>query len=306
MRPPDEAAIAGMFRRRLRAGPPEDVGSFRAGGVGMAAAVDTLVRATDVPPGMGPGQMGAKAVTACVSDFAAKGLRPEFGVVSVSLPRGTTAREAGLLASGIGRACSRYGVRVVGGDTNEGEASVTVCLLGRAGRAVPRGGAASGDAVFVTGPFGLAAAGLDSMLRGGRRFARHVTSPVARLEFGVENAGRMSAAMDSSDGLAATLHGIAGGSGARIVVDRAPAGRGVAGYAGSRGLDPDALVFYGGEEYEIVFTARPRSRRAVMASAGRLGVPALEIGRVERGSGVYLERGGARERLAPGGWRHLG
>ncbi|MDA7952657.1 MAG: thiamine-phosphate kinase [Nitrosopumilus sp.] len=283
-------------------GPPEDAGSFRAGGQVLAACTDTLVLRTDAPPGMGPGEAGAKAVVACVSDLAAKGVRPEFGTISVSLPEGTTASYARRMAGGVGRACRRYGVRMVAGDTGEGEASVTICLVGRTSGMIPRGGARPGDDVYVTGPFGGAAAGLDSAMSGGSRFRRCVMAPAARLEFGVWNARYATAAMDSSDGLAATLHGIAGASGVRIDVDDVPAARGVAAYAGRRGLDLERLVFQGGEEYEIVFTAPGSAGRSIRAGASRMGVPVARIGAASRGSGVRL---GGRP-LADQGWRHLG
>ncbi|RNJ76322.1 MAG: thiamine-phosphate kinase [Nitrosopumilus sp. H13] len=306
MRAPDESDIISMFQKKLRTGPREDVETFELGGIKMAASTDTLVFETDVPPGMSARDAAAKGVTACVSDFAAKGVRPKYGIMSVSLPGGTTSRRIGQMASGVGQACSKYGIRMLGGDTNEGESSITVCLFGRADRIVPRSGANSGDAVFVTGPFGYAAAGLDALMRGGKKFARYVVSPEARLEFGVKCSRYASASMDSSDGLAATLHEIARQSKKRINVSKIPVKGDLVRYAESRRINPDRLVFYGGEEYEIVFAAPPRHRRAIMSGAGRLGVPVIEIGTVATGRGVYLERDGKLGALADGGWRHLG
>lgn len=274
----------------------EDAGTFGPGCGVMA--IDTLVHSTDVPPGMSMREAGAKAVTACVSDMAAKGSRPLHAAVSVSLPAGSPKRDASGTAAGIRDACRRYGIRVVTGDTNEGAASITVCLLGRSKRVVPRGGARPGDAVFVSGPFGMAAAGLDSAVSGGSEFSRHVRRPAARLEFGVRCSRHMSASMDSSDGLAATLHEIARESGVRIDVDAAPVGRGVARYAEARGIDALELVFYGGEEYEVVFCAPPSKRRAIFRVAARTGAPVIEVGRVAAGRGVYH----CGKRMEDAGW----
>ncbi|RNJ77454.1 MAG: thiamine-phosphate kinase [Nitrosopumilus sp. D6] len=305
MHVPDEQEIVRIFQKKLRIKSREDVETFEIGNIGMVASTDTLVFDTDVPPGMSPRNAAAKSVTACASDFAAKGIRPSHGIISVSLPRGTTSSYARQMALGVGQACSRYKIRMLGGDTNEGAASITVCLFGRADSVIPRNGAKSGDAVFVTGPFGYAAAGLDALMRGGRKFARYVLSPEARLEFGVKSRRFISASMDSSDGLAATLHEIARQSKKRMLISKIPVRRDVIRYSESRHVDSDRFVFYGGEEYEIVFTSPLHHRRAIMSWAKKLKVPIIQIGMVAAGSGVYLKRDNGMVPLADDGWQHF-
>lgn len=310
----DEGDIIGIFRERLgNSGlAPEDLETFSLGGASLAMNVDTLVESTDMPPGFGLDLAGRKSVVACVSDFAAKGARPRFGAISVTLPRRLSRRDVCLLADGIAAAAKEFGVRIIGGDTNEGEElSLSVFLVGAAESVPTRAGAGGGDAVFVTGSFGYAAAGLGIILGGmtctepfGSKARDAVFRPGCRLEFGVAARDMMTSSTDSSDGLSPALHEIARQSGRGITIDRVPSGGDLAEFAESNGTDPLDLVFHGGEEYELVFTARPDSRDRIAGLAARLGVPVSEIGRVTPDSGVRLGTG-RHVRIPDRGWRHF-
>ena len=297
--------------RALRAGmgldgPPEDAES--AGGIVMAT--DALAGSSDVPPRMRLRDVSRKAVAAVVSDFAAKGAVPLAGTVSVLLPPELwNARSARQLAGGVREACAEFGFPVVGGDTGRGaELSVTVTLAGRAGRAVPRSGARPGDLLCSTGPFGSAAAGL-LLVSGGRgsgsaRFdsecRKKFCRPSPSVALGRALARYASASMDCSDGLAATLHEMARGAGARFVLEGPPHDPMLERAASANGTTAADLALFGGEDYEAVLALPPQSARRAARSAGRLGAGLLVLGRVERGSGVYW--GGLR--VPDGGWEH--
>ena len=78
-----EKKIIKLFQNRLGNTNfvPEDVESFKIGKKYIVAKVDTLVESTDVPPGMKLEDVARKSIVSCVSDFAAKGVRPIFGIV---------------------------------------------------------------------------------------------------------------------------------------------------------------------------------------------------------------------------------
>ncbi len=311
MKRPDEKEVIRIFQDKLRSGSSEDVELFSLGGAPVAFNIDTLVQSTDVPPGFELAKIAEKSVVACASDFAAKGIRPEFGFVSVVIPDSFSRGDIAKLARGLAGASKKLGFRILGGDTNGGaELSISVCLVGAAKSAVKRGTAKNGDAVFVTGPFGYTGAGLAIMLdnkKAGRalrdRAKRAVFSPPCRLEFGIAARDVMTASMDSSDGLSRTLHEIAGQSNKSIIVECVPAKKDVLDFARQNKMDFMDPVFYGGEEYELVFTVRQKHRRRVIGIAKRLGVPAVEIGTVLSGDGVRLADG---SEIRDGGWRHLG
>lgn len=324
MRLPGEAEIVSIFRRRLGVrGAPDDAEALPAGAA--CWCVDTLSAGTDVPPGMGLRRAARKSVVSCASDLAAKGFAPASGLVSVSLPAGTTAPDASALAGGLAGAAGELGFSFAGGDTGRGaELSITVCLAGapparpgRGGRRrwPGRGGARAGDIVFATGSFGLTSAGLRTVMGGARasgRFARAaaaaVYSPHCRARFGAAAARMFTSSMDTSDGLSAALSEMSRSSGAPFAVGRIPLAPGLGRFAAANGLDARRLALGGGEEYEIAFTARPSDRRRIAAVAERTATPVSEIGIVgERDGrgGARLEAGGESLEIA-GGWDHLG
>lgn len=323
MRLPGEAEIVRIFRSRLGVrGAPDDAEALPAGAA--CWCVDTLSAGTDVPPGMGLRRAARKSVVSCASDLAAKGFAPASGLVSVSLPAGTTVPDARALAGGLAGAAGELGFAFAGGDTGRGaELSITVCLAGaaparprRGARRWPgRGGARAGDIVFATGSFGLTAAGLRIVMGGAGasgRFARAaaaaVYSPHCRARFGAAAARMFTSSMDTSDGLSAALSEMSRSSGAPFAVGRIPLAPGLWRFAAANGLDARRLALWGGEEYEIAFTARPSDRRRIAEAAKRTATPVSEIGTVGKVDGVggaRLDAGGGPLEIA-GGWDHLG
>ena len=280
----------------------------------LVLKVDMLVQHTDVPSGMTLRQAARKAVAMCVSDFAAKGARPDSFMVSLGLVKSITQAGVNALASGFRDAQREWGVRMVGGDTNEADELVIDCaMVGFAKKIVPRGGARPGEVVVVTGPFGYTPAGL--MILGGRgkavprfsfRARSSVLEPTPNLRVGLALAPYLSSAMDSSDGLARSLHTIARESRVGFEVTRLPLGSGVAEFATTNGLDPERLVLEGGEEYVIVGTIARSKLAAARRAAANAGGTIIEIGQTTSHAGrVDLRRGKEVRRIKDTGWTHL-
>jgi len=109
----------------------EDVEFFKIGKANFVAKVDTLVESTDIPLGMKLHDAARKSVVACVSDFASKGVKPQYGMVSITIPKKLSKKNIKDIAVGLGRASKEFGFRFVGGDTNEGkEIVIQVSLFG--------------------------------------------------------------------------------------------------------------------------------------------------------------------------------
>ncbi len=287
----DEKEIIGILTRRLGIRDLDDVAPVT-GNIVMKC--DMLVSSTDVPPGMTPVQVARKSIVSCASDLAAKGANPLAVMVSLGLPRNCTRPYVEGLAEGFAGAASEFGIKIVGGDTNEaGELVIDCCMIGLAGKKMPtRSGARPGDAVVVSGPFGFSAAGLAILLRNARaagmlrkQSVDSVLEPKPRQHFGTTLAKFFSSSIDSSDGLAISLYELALSSGVDIVVNKVPAAPGLDRFDQENAIDVNELVFHGGEEYEIVATI-PRSKVKQAESAARKAkVQLLIIGRVRKGTG---------------------
>jgi len=278
---------------------------------------DMLVDKTDVPPGMSLQQAARKAVVMNVSDFAAKGVKPSALLVSLGLPRNLTQKDIVDLAKGLNAGARENDCYVLGGDTGEtSDLIINVSLFGvaREREIVLRSGATSGDIVAVTGFFGKTSAGLKILLNNLQVSASvrkvlvgSVLMPQARLKEGLALArtGAVSASIDSSDGLAWSLHELARAGKVGFLIDMLPLAKEAGKFAEHYELDALKLALYGGEEYELVLTIKPglweRAKQAAVEAGGML----LSIGRVTARRGLFLCADGKRRVIEPRGYEHF-
>jgi thiamine-monophosphate kinase len=268
--------------------------------------------------------LGFKAVVVNVSDVAAMGGSPRYGLASVGVSEGVEAPWIMELYGGMREAADEYAMALVGGDTSRAERMVlsfTVVGEVAAGRAVTRAGARPGDHLVVTGSLGAAAGGLrlaqkepeEVMEILGTDWARTLVQalerPVARVGEGqaLAQAGA-TAMMDLSDGLALDLSRLCRESavGATIRAADIPVALQLHQLAGAQGLDPLELALHGGEDYELLATIPPKALEEVEASIGeRFGTALTDIGEVTEGSLVLETPDGAQRPLEPRGWNHF-
>ena len=310
----DEAEIIKKFQSMFGAKEfvAEDVESFSAGKTQVIVKVDTLVESTDIPPKMSLKDAARKSIVACVSDFASKGVKPEFGIISVNLPAKVSAKEISDIAKGVRQASKEFGIRFLGGDTNQGREFVfNVCLFGFAKKFSNRKGAKPGDLIFASGPFGLTGAGLQILLKkikANDSFAKSaiksVLRPSPRLDFGLKASAYFTSSMDSSDGLSTTLNEMARQSKCRFILDNIPARKGVEQFAKKYKKNFESLVYHTGEEYQIIFTSPKKYKSKITSIARTTRTPIIQIGSVTKGNGVYIQND-KLTKLADKGYHHF-
>jgi len=311
----DESSIIKIFQSRLvkKNFDFEDVEIFSLGKTRIVAKTDTMVESTDIPPKMKLSDAARKSIIACVSDFAAKGVKPKYGIISINLPKTISHSKINEIASGFRKACMQYDITILGGDTNAGKEIVfNVCLFGTTDNIVTRKGSRKGDLIFVTGPFGYTSAGLSILLdkkKGKKSFSKKsinsVINPKPKLSFGLKNKKYFSSSMDSSDGLSTTLNEMSKQSKNKLIINNIPTMKDVADYAKSQKANLNNLVFHGGEEYEFVFTTHPKNRNIIKRNAKVNKTPIIEIGYVTTGKGVFVENQNSFVRLKDLGWNHF-
>ena len=261
----------------------DDAAVFPAPTGSTLLTVDTVVEGVHfLAERTGLDDVGWKALTTSVSDVAAMGGEPLRAVVAATVPDTAVLDPVydGLLAAAEECRCP-----VVGGDLTAGPVLVlTVAVTGHVPggepQAVLRSNARSGHRIWVTGPLGSGAAGLELLRAGppeGGRWAPLVAAhlrPRARLAEG--RAARLagaSAMIDVSDGLLLDLGRLALASGVAAELVEVPVAPGA--------TAEQALG--GGDDYELVFTTPPDVD--VEAAFGRAGLAApLEIGRCVGGT----------------------
>jgi len=291
-------------------GPGDDVCAFTCEGT-LVVCSDMLVAETDVPPGMTWSQVGSKAITAVVSDFASKGAQPRYMLVDLGLRSDMTTDQFTELWSGLEYGCRNYRATIIGGDTNQcREYVIGVSGVGTSDRLMGRRGAKEGDLVAATGTFGGPAAGLHALLSGEKAdqtLLDSVLSPRARLAEGLAlaSSGAVTSCIDSSDGLADCLHNLASVNGVGIRIDEPPMDAGALRYAEAHRLDPLELMLYGGEEYELVFTLRKDRLSDVAAALEAVGCELRLMGSVSEDEDVRVVWRGRLVKVENRGWQHF-
>ena len=291
----------------------EDVEKFTLGKTKVIAKTDTMVQSTDIPHKMRLTDAARKSIIACVSDFASKGVKPKYGIISVNLPKSISRKEVNDIARGFKKACKEYEISIVGGDTNEGKEIVfNICILGNSNQIITRKGANEKDVIFTTGPFGYTSVGLDILLNNKKKIStlikksiKTVTNPKPRLNYGLRNKKYFTSAMDSSDGLSTTLNEMSKQSKKKFIINKIPIDTNLNNYLKKQNKDLNKAVFHGGEEYEFVFTIPSKYKKIIIKNAKLLKTPIIEIGYVTFGKGVYLEDKGKKIRLKDLGWKHF-
>jgi thiamine-monophosphate kinase len=249
-------------------------------------------------------QLGWKSLTVNLSDIAAMGGDPGPALLSLGWPPDRDRRKALTFAAGLAQAAREYGVAVIGGDTvaSPGGLIVTVTLTGRvpADQLLRRAGAKVGDLIFVSGPLGEAAAGLEILHQGLNLPAKlkealteaHLRPrPCLRAGRLLAQEGLATALIDTSDGIATDLYHIcrASGVGARIPAAGVPISPRVTDAAPHLGCDPLDLALFGGEDYLLLFTVSPEVATRLPASFSRAGLAMPHpLGRIVTGDRVVL------------------
>jgi len=311
----DESSIIKIFQRKFgnKKFVSEDVEFFNIGKTTIAVKTDTLVESTDIPSKMKLFDAARKSIVACVSDFAAKGIKPQYGIISINLPKTISRSKIDDIANGFKKACNEYGISILGGDTNAGKEIVfNVCIFGETDTIVSRKGSKKNDLVFVTGPFGYTSAGLNILLgkkKGKAGFVKKsiqsAINPKPKLNFGIKNKKYFSSSMDSSDGLSTTLNEMSKQSKKKFVINNIPSKKDLEDHAKSQKFSLIDLVFHGGEEYEFVFTVNPKYKQTILKNAKFLKTPIIEIGYVTIGNGVFVQENNKNIRLKDLGWKHF-
>jgi thiamine-monophosphate kinase len=255
---------------------------------------DTIAEGVHYLPHDPPASVGWKLVAVNLSDLAAKGAAPAGALLSLTIAGGGEWEQYFL--DGVEAACESYGLPLIGGDTvslQDGAPRVLgLTAIGRAGERVPeRAGARPGDALWLVGTVGDAAAGLE-LLRQDRNAVGPLVDiyrrPIPQLGAGAALAPDAHAMMDVSDGLLLDAKRMAEASGCRLHMDieRLPLSRA---FVAERGQDLKARLFAatGGDDYALLAALPPDSdparlslpSRTIISRIGSIakGEPGLEL-----------------------------
>ncbi|MEE4178124.1 MAG: thiamine-phosphate kinase [Bacteroides sp.] len=225
--------------------------------------------------------LGYKAVAVNLSDIYAMNGTPAQVIIGLAVSSRYSLEALEELYEGMLLACEKYGVDMVGGDTTASPSGMvlSVTVIGHAPKekVVYRGGSAVNDLICVSGSLGGAYCGLLVLKREKAAFKgnpdvqpdlgsyEHVLErqlkPEPRRDIVdmLSKAGVMPSSMiDISDGLASEVMHLCknSGNGAVIYEEHIPIDQRMAAVAHEFNIDPTTCALSGGEDYELLFTAR--------------------------------------------------
>jgi len=108
-------------------------------------------------------QLGFKLISVNVSDIYAMGGDPFSVLLNIAVSRNTEKEFIDAFFDGVNDAMSVYRTRLIGGDISSADKgmSIAATLIGYARKYIKRSGAKVGDKIYVTGPLGDSACGLE-------------------------------------------------------------------------------------------------------------------------------------------------
>jgi thiamine-monophosphate kinase len=266
------------------------------GGRQLVVTTDTMVGDVHFFNDASPVSIGHKLAAVNLSDIAAMGGKPEWALLTLTLPQVDESWLEGF-ASGLHGLLVKYGVSLVGGDTTRGPLSVGLQLIGTVpeGRALYRSGAVPGEIVCVSGTIGGAALAL--AIEQGRASVDDINMielenclnrPEPRVKLGQGLRGIATACIDISDGLAADIAHIAAASsvGMEVRLEAVPLADAYRSYLAAGG--GWNLAVSGGDDYELCFTL-PESRLSEAMELGeQTGDRITPVGRVTKAREVIM------------------
>ncbi len=292
-----------------------------AAGRRLVFSIDTLVAGVHFLEDEPAETTAAKLLRVNLSDLAAMGAVPLAYALSTALPENVDSGWLEGFARGLAADQEVFQITLVGGDTvaTPGPLTLTLAALGTIGEGgeLRRAAAEPGDTVYVSGTIGDGALGL--MAQGGeletvtpqeRAFlVERYRRPEPRLALGQRLVGLAHAAIDVSDGLVADLGHVCRASGVDATIDAprlplSPAAR------AALEAEPRLIerILTGGDDYELLFTAPPRARAAVMALSDESGIAVTAIGEIaDSGAGAVcvVDANGRELAFKRPGYRHF-
>lgn len=225
--------------------------------------------------------LGYKLTTAAVSDIYAMNSNPVHLLVNIAIPNKISVQMVEQFFNGVDTACKDYNIQLSGGDTTASHQilAVSMTAFGSVSKedVIYRNGAKDGDLICVTGDLGSALAGLRVLMREKKDWqlsesdyfqpdlseyeyvVKRQLMPHARKDFVDTLKGseiKPTAMIDLSQGLLADLKSVLSdfGTGAEIYSPAVPISLETRKIADEMEEDVDKYAFYGGEDYEMLFT----------------------------------------------------
>ncbi len=263
----------------------------------LVVSTDTCCSGIHFPIDTPPEMIARRALRISLSDLVAMGAQPYGYFLSLSLPAQTKEAWVKAFSKGLKKEQALFSLALLGGDTTAslGPLTVAITVLGQVkqGGALHRSTAKADDLVFITDTVGDAALGLKILQRKLKGIASQEQSLLLKrfylppLHFGFIDtvSSYVHAAIDSSDGLVASLHQLAKASSLKAEVSLAaiPFSKTALKLIDktSHPLSMQRSLMTAGDDYNLILAVPPKAKSSLIKAAQKHKVLLTEIGRLK-------------------------
>lgn len=209
----------------------------------------------------------------------------------------------------IEKECRLYNVELIGGDTSSSEKNMfSLTVIGERGKnIIYRNGACEGDIVFISRMTGKCRLSLENELNQYNhnidKYYHYQVMAEDKLGAYLGNIEDITSMTDISDSLSVDLNNIALSSNKKAVIEYNKLDLS---YLDIFHIDNLEYFLSSGEEFSLLFTVKKNSAEKVKSEIYKnLGINIIPVGRIETGSGLYLEKDGQMQKINLSGYEHF-
>ena len=259
----------------------------------LVSSVDTFIEGVHFAADTSAKDIAYKALAVNLSDLAAMGASPKYFTLALTLPE-LNHKWLFEFATSLKKLATKYGISLIGGDTNSGKLSITINVIGQvlSNKVMLRANSKVGDGIFVSNTIGDAAYAFKqttSNKKVSKYYLERLNRPQPRLLLASYLVGIANSCIDISDGLLQDLSHIlqSSGNGALIDVNNFVLSPRVLAYI--KKTNDWCLVLAGGDDYELCFTVDKKYFNLIATIAKKTNMPLTQIGVITKKKGLFVE-----------------
>jgi thiamine-monophosphate kinase len=257
-----------------------------------------------------------KIIRSSISDLICKGVQPKFYFISAAGNKKKFSKNnLSKISKSLGQEQKKYGIFLCGGDTTfSDKLSFSVTTVGYSKSIIYRNKAKFNDDIYVTGNLGDSFVGLQFLKRKifvqnkiKNYFVNKYYQPNIQINLSKKLLKFANTSIDISDGLIADLEKMINKQNLSYTINEnaIPISKPLTKLIKTIKLKKSKLIS-NGDDYQVLFTARPSKSRIILKTSKNLGIKITKIGKITTGSkkSILIDQKGKQIKLKNNGYTH--
>ena len=260
---------------------------------GLVVSIDTYIEGTHFINFNNPDLVIKKIIRSSISDLICKGVKPKFYFISASGNKKTFSKDNLLkISKSLAQEQKKYDIFLCGGDTTfSNKLRFSITSVGYSKKIIFRNKANLNDDIYVTGNLGDSFMGLQVLknkINIGKKnyeyFVKKYYKPDIQINLTKKLLSFASSSIDVSDGLIADLEKMLNNQNVsyKLEEDILPISKNLRDFLKYKKI-PKTTFISKGDDYQILFTAKPNKSRIILNTSKILGIKITKIGKINSG-----------------------